>query len=240
MGYKLYGEFKAQFASRINGDAISSAGAAPLLQFVASACYESTAFSFLASLAQTTAHRPVSSLARIYPASAMFRRRRNQRETESQQEQQQLVPTAEPNQPVSGPRTKPPNGARLEVQSQHNSSQPPAPQIIVQPGSGHSNQNLTVINKIYYNIVGFPRRGHEEPGSGGEKSIMGFLQSNWLLLLILMLVVLVIFFLVAIMLSGNGKKLQPNNWGEFGRIIGEATGEAYKVIRSVIKWCGLS
>ena len=161
-------------------------------------------------------------------------KRRNKRETESQQEQQQLVPTAEPNQPVQ------PNGARIEVQSQHNSGPPPAPQIIVQPGSGHSNQNLTVINKIYYSIVGLPRRGHEEPGSSGEKSILGFLRSNWLLVLILMLVFVMILFLVAIMLSGNGKKLQPNNWGEFGRIIGEATGEAYKVIRSVIKWCGLS
>ena len=108
----------------------------------------------------------------------------------------------------------------------------PGQQLVPQPAQppqvvnvvGNKNQPLTIINKFYYNIMGFP----EAKEDAGHKSWWSYIQSHWLQMLILLLVVMILIVLVTVVISNDKPVL--NDWEMVGKIAGSTVRGFLKII----------
>ena len=147
--------------------------------------------------------------------------KRRKKDQKPKEEDKQLVSTER-----EAAATNESQGGQLQVQVPSHGQHFPPPHVIVNPGPATGNgQNMTIINRFYYKICGFPERKESD-----KPAVSCMIRSMWTLLLLLIIVVVlavaVVIIAVAILIFSKDEPEQEkmNKWEKLFQILGGGLG----------------
>lgn len=154
--------------------------------------------------------------------------KRRKKDQKPKEEDKQLVSTER-----EAAATNESQGGQLQVQPVPSQHFPP-PHVMVNPSQGNG-QNMTIINKFYYKICGFPERKESD-----KSAVSCMIRSKWIPLLLIIAVVLavpaIVIIAVAILIFTKDEPEQEkmNKWEKLFQILGGGVGTVLETF-----WKGL-